>query len=304
MAEARALWDLLRGVASPAVVDALEREVALGPDRNLARINALAFAAGSGLGEDDVIGTFVHAVRLGLFDLAWNVLCPGCGGVLETGAALKTLNREQFYCALCAADYEPTLDELVETTFTVNPRVRRVAAHDPETLPHTEYMRQVFWGTGMDLPEDLDRAVEKIVLDAVELAPGEKAALSLALPAAFAIVFDPVTHTTVFLEAAGEPTSERRNLSLVLNDTHSASAKHELRPGPVRVAFENRSARRTLPGVWLHTEDMDALFSRRRPFLTAKRLLSNQTFRDLYRSGTLDAEQRFNIRASRSFSPI
>ena len=40
---------------------------------------------------------------------------------------------------------------------------------------------------------------------------------------------------------------------------------------------------------------MDALFSRRRPFLTAKRLLSNQTFRDLYRSGTLDAEQRFKI---------
>ena len=101
MAEARALWDLLRGAASPAAADALEREVAVAPDRNLTRINALAFAAWSGLGEDDVIGTLVHAVRVGLFDLAWNVLCPGCGGVLETGAALKTLSREQFYCALC-----------------------------------------------------------------------------------------------------------------------------------------------------------------------------------------------------------
>ena len=35
--------------------------------------------------------------------------------------------------------------------------------------------------------------------------------------------------------------------------------------------------------------------SRRRPFLTATRLLSNQTFRDLYRSGTFDPEQRFKI---------
>ncbi len=25
-----------------------------------------------------------HAARLGLFDMSWNMLCPGCGGVLET----------------------------------------------------------------------------------------------------------------------------------------------------------------------------------------------------------------------------
>jgi class 3 adenylate cyclase len=40
---------------------------------------------------------------------------------------------------------------------------------------------------------------------------------------------------------------------------------------------------------------LDALSNRRRPVLTANRLLSNQTFRDLYRSGTFDPEQRFKI---------
>jgi class 3 adenylate cyclase len=40
---------------------------------------------------------------------------------------------------------------------------------------------------------------------------------------------------------------------------------------------------------------MDALTSRRRPFLTATRILSNQVFRNLYRSGTFDPEQRFKI---------
>ena len=78
-------------------------------------------------------------------------------------------------------------------------------------------------------------------------------------------------------------------------DTHSSSGKHDLRPGPVRIVLENRSQRRTLPGIWQHNQHMDELFSHRRPFLTAKRLLSNQTFRDLYRSGTLDAQQRFRI---------
>ena len=39
------------------------------------------------------------------------------------------------------------------------------------------------------------------------------------------------------------------------------------------------------------------LWSNRRfgRFWTANRLLSNQTFRDLYRSGTFDPEQRFKI---------
>ena len=34
---------------------------------------------------------------------------------------------------------------------------------------------------------------------------------------------------------------------------------------------------------------------KRRPFLTAKRLLSNQTFRDIYRTDTLDVDQRLKI---------
>jgi class 3 adenylate cyclase len=63
----------------------------------------------------------------------------------------------------------------------------------------------------------------------------------------------------------------------------------------VRISFENRAARRTMPGIWLHSEEMDKLTNTRRPFLTATRLLSNQAFRDLYRSGTFDPEQRFKI---------
>ena len=62
-----------------------------------------------------------------------------CGGVLEVGTTLKTINREEYDCGLCAAGYKPTLDEMVEVTFTVSPRVRRIAAglEDPsaaETL--------------------------------------------------------------------------------------------------------------------------------------------------------------------------
>ncbi|HLJ71088.1 MAG TPA: DUF5939 domain-containing protein [Roseiarcus sp.] len=295
MAEIDTLWTLLAQSADAEVAASLKSLVATGEDRALNRINALAYAAERGHDEEATISTLIHAARLGLFDLSWNVLCPGCGGVLETGSGLKTLDRHEYFCSLCAGSYEPTLDELVEVTFTVNPRVRHIAAHDPETLPLGEYARQIFWGSGVDLPGDIDAAMNELTLDAMELAPGEKAAMSLTLPESFIIAFDPVTHTTLFMEVSGEPTHERRNVSLVFSDLRAHAGKLVLQPGPARITFENRTSKRTIPGLWLAGEAMHRILGARRPFLTATRLLSNQTFRDLYRTGTLDKDQRFKI---------
>jgi class 3 adenylate cyclase len=295
MADAEPLWGLLRQAADPSVAEALKKSVETDPDRALNRINPLAYAATHGLAEEPVIGGFVHAARLGLFDMSWNMLCPGCGGVIESGVALKTLNHSHYYCSLCASNYEPTLDQLVEVTFTVNPRIRRVAAHDPDSLPFAEYMRQVFWSSSRDTPDDVAGAIERVTLDVMELGAGEKAAMSFNLPAGFAIVFDPVTHSSLFLEVSGEETKERRSLSMVFADAHAHSGTQKLQPGPARISFENKTSRRTLPGIWVHSAEMDKLTNALRPFLTATRLLSNQEFRDLYRSGTFDPEQRFKI---------
>jgi class 3 adenylate cyclase len=208
---------------------------------------------------------------------------------------LKTLNRGEYFCAFCAADCEATLDELVEVTFTVNSRVRRIAGHDPDTLPPAQYAGQIFWGSGIALPDDIEKMFDEITLDVMELGPGEKAAMSLTLHEAFIIVFDPVSHTTRFLEVTGEETSERRNVSVVFSDMHVHTGKVSLRPGPVRISFENRSSRRTIPGLWVAGEAMDRSLGQRRPFLTATRLLSNQTFRDIYHADTLDPDQRLKI---------
>ena len=295
MPDTEALWTLLMEAANPDAAAALKHEVETAPDQNLNRINALAFAGEHGLDEDATIGTLVRAAHLGLLDMSWSALCPGCGGVLETGAALKALDRQHYLCSLCVSTHEPSLDELVEVTFTVNLRVRRIAAHDPDSLPLPQYARQVFWSTAVDLPEDFEDLIERVTLNVTELEPGEKASMSLNVPAGQVMVFEPVTHTTIFLDVSGEPTHERRNLSLVLSDEHSHSGVVALKPGPIRIAVDNRARRRALPGVWLPNSDLHALFDRRRPFLTATRVFNNQTFREIYRNGTLDSEQRFKI---------
>ena len=124
--------------------------------------------------------------------------------------------------------------------------------------------------------------MEEAILDSVELPPGEKAILSLSLPAAHVVVFEPVTHAAQFLDVKGEPTRERQSVSVVINNVHAPTGSMQLRPGPVRLLFENRTNVRVLPTVWITGSAIHRLLSRRKPFLTAKRLLSNQTFRDVY----------------------
>ena len=293
-----ALFGALRKSADPEVFTAIETLVRDGADRDLCRVNVLAFAAKRGLNEEKVISAFLHASRLGLFELNWNVLCPGCGGVLDTSLQLKSVHKEAYDCSLCSKAYEPTLDEMVEVAFTVNPRVRRIAAHDPHRLPVWEYFRQIFWGTGIDLPETgLEQVLEEITIDSLELGPGEKGVISVQLPAEFIIVFEPVTHAAHFIDVKGEPTKERQTLSLIYekSQAHAQTITTEMRPGPLRLALDNRSDARALPSLWIAGHTLHDLLGKRRPFLTAKLLLTNQTFRDIYRTDTLDVDQGLKI---------
>ncbi|MBV9018394.1 MAG: adenylate/guanylate cyclase domain-containing protein [Alphaproteobacteria bacterium] len=293
--EAQGLFAVLRQSADPETVAEIERFVAEAPDRALCRINVIDFAERRRLDEERVIAAFLHAARLGIFELSWNVLCPGCGGVLDTSSTLKSVKHDDYVCALCAAGYQPTLDEMVEVTFTISRRVRRIAAHDPDELPFFDYMRQIFWASGMDIPEELDEIGQEITLDTLELPAGEKAQLSLQLPPEFLIVFEPVTHAAQFIDVKGEPTRERQNLSLVFNNIRAPTGTVVMQPGPLRLSLENRSHRRALPAVWIAGHALHELLGRRRSFLTAKRLLTNQTFRDIYRTDTIDPNQHLKI---------
>jgi class 3 adenylate cyclase len=296
MNETNALLDTLRNSADPEVVAAIEALIRDGEDRHLCRINVLNFAGKRGLNEERAISGFLHASRLGLFALAWNVLCPGCGGVLDANQQLRSVHKEAYDCALCACGYEPTLDEMVEVAFTVNPRVRRIAAHDPAIASALGVFPADLLGLRRRSARDRIRGVAgKITIDAIELPPGEKAQMSLQMPAEFLIVFEPVTHAAHFIDVKGEPTRERQNLALVYNKVHAPTVTTEMQPGPLRLSLDNRSDVRVLPSVWIASHTLHDLLGKRKPFLTAKRLLTNQTFRDIYRTDTLDVDQGLKI---------
>jgi len=295
MSDTETLFAAVRQSTGGDAVAMLERLVRDAPDHALIKINALDLAAKEGLDEERVIAALLNAVGLGILEMSWNVMCPSCAGVLSANKSLKTLNRAQYNCAFCAAGYETTLDNLVEVTFTVSPRVRRIAAHSPDELPATEYYRQIFWSSAIDLPADLEKLLGEVTLESIDLPAGERAILSLQLPLGTLITFDPVTHSAQFLDVKGQETSERQNLSMVFNKVPAPVETVALRPGPLRLSLENRTDSRVLPAIWVANQTLDDLLKRRKPVLTAKRLLTNQTFRDIYRTDTLAINQRLKI---------
>ncbi|BAX91561.1 adenylate/guanylate cyclase domain-containing protein [Mycobacterium shigaense] len=295
MSDTQSQLSVLKQTADRAVAEAIGRLIENGADHELNRINALDFSERTGFDEEKVISGFLHAARIGLFDLTWNVLCPGCSGVLDAHDTLKSLRDDDYRCGLCACGYEPSVDAQVEVAFTVSPKVRRIAAHDPNTLPLWDYYTEVFWSSGIDLSENSFASLtEEATLEAQELPAGEKAVLSIQLPPQFIIVFEPVTHSAHFIDVDGEPTEQPQQLELIFNKAHPPTGSSALRPGPVRLALNNESTLRTLPTVFV-ADGLHDLLGKRRPFLTAKRMLSNQTFRDVFKADNLKIDQRLKI---------
>jgi class 3 adenylate cyclase len=296
MSDTQAQFSALKQTADPAVADAIQHLIATGADHELNRINVLDFSTRTGLDEERVISGFLHASRLGLFDLTWNVLCPGCGGVLDAHSTLKSLRHDEYQCGLCACGYEASVDEQVEVAFTVSSKVRRIAAHDPNSLPLWEYFKQVFWSSGVDLNETMfESLTDEVTLDALELPAGEKAVLSLQLPPQFIIAFEPVTHSAQFIDVQGEPTKERQQLSLIYSNGHKPVETVTMRPGPLRLQLDNQAGVRVLPTIFIAAEALHHLIGKRKPFLTAKRMLTNQTFRDVFKADNLNIDQRLKI---------
>jgi len=292
----RALFAALRETADADAAAAIEHVVAAGADRDLARINVLAFAAAHGLDEERTIAAFLHAAQLGIFELSWDVLCPTCRGVLDVTTTLKDVHKEPYECALCSRSFEVTLDEMVEIVFTVSPRVRKIAAHDPDTLPFWDYYRQVFWSSAVDLSDEgLAKLIAEFTLDARVLGPGEEASVLIEVPEGWVILFDPVSHFGHYMKVAPERASGVQQLALAFTGTHAPTETTPLQSGPLRLTITNRTAMRALPVVWIENRIFDELVGKRRPNLTAKRIFTNQTFRDLYRTDTLAVDQSLKI---------
>jgi class 3 adenylate cyclase len=82
---------------------------------------------------------------------------------------------------------------------------------------------------------------------------------------------------------------------VVLNKQRAPTGTIEMRPGPLRLTLDNRTDARTLPAIIIAGDALHEMLGKRTRFLTARQVLTNQTFQDIYRTDALEVDQRLKL---------
>ena len=69
--DSRASW-------APHILSGLERFIRTAGDYDLYRVNPIQYATATGLSEAEGIELFVHAAKVGLFEMQWLLICAYC----------------------------------------------------------------------------------------------------------------------------------------------------------------------------------------------------------------------------------
>ena len=131
---------LLERTDEPELVARLVETVERGDDFTVARLRPYALADAWGVPRRKVLQLCLQATRAGLFDLRWDLLCPLCRGVKESGSTLEEM-KQRAHCEVCNIDFATNFDRSVELTFRTSPMLRRVEERTfcvggPQLTPH------------------------------------------------------------------------------------------------------------------------------------------------------------------------
>src|SRR5262249_47648807 len=115
----------LREFVPEGIARRLVRYVEEADDIDVGRMRPFALADAWGLDRREVLGACLAAVRAGLLELQWELICPSCRGAATVIPSLASL-AEHGACHFCDIQFTVDLEEAVEATFSPPPAVRDV----------------------------------------------------------------------------------------------------------------------------------------------------------------------------------
>ncbi|MFC4810861.1 DUF5939 domain-containing protein [Paenibacillus sp. GCM10023250] len=131
------------------------RLIRLGGDAAVTDIRPYALARAWNAPREDVLRLMLTGARLGLFELAWRLVCPVCKAA-ETAEPGLPGRAERHRCAACGAARKTAFGRSAELRFAVHPAVRRAertaqSAGTAALPPHIHAQRIVPAGGTVEL---------------------------------------------------------------------------------------------------------------------------------------------------------
>ncbi len=284
---------------SPRLISKLESHIRSAEDEALFRINPFTFAREKNLPENEVIDLFLYATASGLFAMDWLLLCARCSCVVESFRSLRGVHNS-FHCKLCQVDYEATLDDYIAVTFTVSPEIRDIAFHHPEGLSAWDYFFKLGGARDGVLPDGTPFVnVQMSLAKAVGfLPPRETTSFEVEANEGTILCASPEGKAAILYSIEGTPATEPQLIEVRYEKEVGNHATGKIAPGPVHIRVENATDERgTLvvailpPGIEMGRAPVTFL-----PFLSGKRLLTTQAFRDLFRAEVIRASEGIGVR--------
>ncbi len=141
---------LLAAAADRELVNHLVAIIQTADDVAAARLRPYELADLWGADRRAVLELCLRAVRVGLLEFRWEVLCPLCRGAKQSETALSLINS-RVHCDACNIDVTANFDQSVELTFRPNPAIRPGLAGEfcigsPQLTPHVVVQQLVSAG--------------------------------------------------------------------------------------------------------------------------------------------------------------
>jgi len=239
--------DLVAQGLDDKAVESLGAYVMSASDQDVARIRPLELAARFGVNEDAMIAACLHAAKLGMLSMVWDVICPSCripSSVIESLAKIE----EHARCRTCNVGFDVDFSRAIELAFRASPELRDIETRTfciggPAHFPH--------------------------VAAQVRLAPKERFALPLSLAPGFYLLRSPQLSRVHELRVTAR--GGVRRLDIVLGDRTDVAT---LTAGDQLLTIVNPESREVVIRVERAGDRAHAL--------TAARAMATAAFRELF----------------------
>jgi class 3 adenylate cyclase len=275
---------------TPRVISKLEALINDPDDFALLRVNPIRFGTDKGVTEREAIDLFLYAAKLGIFKMEWQLICPNCGDTVESFGALSSVHSH-YYCQICRLETEVNLDDYIQISFTIMPVIRDIKFHHPDDLSVEDFYFKYHFNQTARFPNGPTflEAGAKFCKGVSYLQPAEKKRFEVmdATEGVF-LGHDLICNAGFTIAVTGAKKDEVQTVRAVLREGKFILTHTEVAPGKVVIEVENAMVVRESILLLLLPPDKPTVALIFDPFLTGNKLLNSQTFRDLYKSETVD----------------